>query len=337
MELHNQSKETHEIVAVIVRSVLSRPSRRRHRFPIDGINNLRILKTGRSGAGHAAGTSVQCIWATATPQKMHGGNAVGIDATGNGLGANPLPGVDANARQFAETLQETCSERKGHWKANSARHCGFKDSEVEPAITTGQVTHTLYPDGLNLTGGPDKVVPALLEGKNGIAVADHHSDPRCAGELKNLLPTLKKSGVDTFFVEMVKAKDQPVLNEFMTNYGDAKKKYDEAALKGDNNGVAAAEADMGAAKTKLQNYFGASGWSRPGEPEALTDLMAGACDNGMKLVAIDASGTDSNLIAGRLRATNPAWQQQITDTMGNPPMGKYVVFAGEMHFSSLKA
>jgi hypothetical protein len=164
----------------------------------------------------------------------------------------------------------------------------------------------LNADG-TVKGGKEKLVSALLEKNDGILWADSHGDTDVVDALSDLLPTLKTSGVQSLYIEMVASADQQVLDKFQKD-GDTK---------------------------ALKEHLVKTGWDHAGdgkEVDHLVKMLANARKTGIKIHGIDESGSGDLPLSERLERANPHWAQVIRENLStHPGLGKYVVFGGAAH------
>src|SRR6202171_156972 len=143
----------------------------------------------------------------------------------------------------------------------------------------------LNADG-TVKGGKEKLVSELVEKNDGTLWADWHGDTDVVDALSDLLPTLKTSGVQSLFIEMVASADQQVLDKFQKD-GDAK---------------------------ALKEHLVETWWDLVGdgkEVDHLVKMLANARKNGIKIYGIDESGSSHLPRSTRLERANPHWAQVI--------------------------
>ncbi len=174
-----------------------------------------------------------------------------------------------------------------------------------------QIPHlTLNPDG-TVKGGKETLVPALLAKNPGLFFGDSHGTIDVIDTFKEILPTLKASGVQTLYVEMVPSADQSVLDRFQKD-GDTK---------------------------ALKEFLIKAGWDigQDGKwVDHLVTMLAEARNNGIKLYGIDEQGSGKLPQSSRTARANPHWAEVINNTQPKRS-GKYVIFGGAGHSANYPA
>jgi hypothetical protein len=191
----------------------------------------------------------------------------------------------------------------------------------QPSVGTAQTPSLPKPlipslplnaDG-TVKGGKEKLVSALLEKNDGMLWADSHGDTDVVDALSDLLPTLKTSGVQSLYIEMVASADQQVLDKFQKD-GDTE---------------------------ALKKHLVKTGWDHAGdgkEADHLVKMLANARKTGIKIYGIDESGSGRLPLSERKERANPHWVQVIRENLStHPGLGKYVVFGGAAHSGNYPA
>jgi hypothetical protein len=161
----------------------------------------------------------------------------------------------------------------------------------------------LNSDG-TVKGGMETLVKALLAENDGLFFGDTDGVLNLSDTFADLLPTLKRSGVNTLYFEFVKSDHQSILDKFQ-------KDGDENALK---------------------DYLKKNGWS-DGKVSTekwinhLVRMLAEARKNGIVLRGI---GIDIHPMDTHTARANPHWANVVNENQSQNP-GKYVVFGGRVH------
>lgn len=149
-----------------------------------------------------------------------------------------------------------------------------------------------------------------INGARGVFLGDSHGDCNIQEFLAKEMPEFKKAGVNKFYMEMIPADMQSMIDRY----------YE----KGDN-------------EKEIVNYL-KQGWEKvDGSAQKYFNIIKAAKDNGIKVYGIDEplkiAMTETQL--NRTDRTNPQWAKIVTNN--TKPDDKYIMFGGLAHSANYSA
>ena len=150
--------------------------------------------------------------------------------------------------------------------------------------------------------GDKATLTQLLKESDGVVLGDMHDMPPVQEYVKEIIPTLKKAGVTTLYVEMLPQEAQPLLDALATPLAPEHELHEQLTQ-------------------RWGNY-------RPSPVEGYMHIINAAHDNGMRVVAMDTDNFDRSRVVG---ARNELWEKYIRKQQAENGNPKYAVYCGAMH------
>ena len=190
------------------------------------------------------------------------------------------------------------------------------DNSFQNIYISGAPTKNLtLPD---CTDTSEKLLSALLHNNAGVAIGDNHSQEAAKKFIIDNIKVLKRSGVDTIYLEMSE------------NYFSDLNKLSITELRDKINNITPEESQKNA-QLNAESHDTKNGHD---SHTAFLKLFLSAKENGIDIVNIDKTGDAREFAFNRASSTNYTWTENILkDRINKLQDGKYIVFGGKGHFT----